>query len=141
MKVARYEQVPAESPEEAQLPSTLKSPSIISSYSTSTIVIVALCATFLTLVLATVAPQSVFSLPMNSIQAVNHVSSHFCKDHLGGVASESKTCSNIGIDILRQGGNAADSVRYTRLRPFPSETDNVIDDCHDALRRSDCRGS
>ena len=28
----------------------------------------------------------------------------------GAVASESKICSNIGIDLLQQGGNAADAV-------------------------------
>ena len=30
--------------------------------------------------------------------------------HLGAVASESSVCSNIGIDILKEGGNAADAV-------------------------------
>ena len=30
--------------------------------------------------------------------------------HLGAVASESSVCSNIGIDILKKGGNAADAV-------------------------------
>ena len=29
----------------------------------------------------------------------------------GGVASESSVCSQIGIDLLKQGGNAADAVR------------------------------
>jgi hypothetical protein len=31
-------------------------------------------------------------------------------DHLGAVASESEICSNIGIDLLKGGGNAADAV-------------------------------
>lgn len=31
-------------------------------------------------------------------------------DTLGAVASESSICSNIGIDILKEGGNAADAV-------------------------------
>jgi gamma-glutamyltranspeptidase/glutathione hydrolase len=31
-------------------------------------------------------------------------------DKLGAVASESSICSNIGINILKQGGNAADSL-------------------------------
>jgi len=31
-------------------------------------------------------------------------------DKLGAVASESSVCSKIGIDILKQGGNAADAV-------------------------------
>lgn len=29
---------------------------------------------------------------------------------LGAVASESEICSNIGIELLKQGGNAADAV-------------------------------
>ncbi|KAK5002848.1 hypothetical protein LTR60_006983, partial [Cryomyces antarcticus] len=31
-------------------------------------------------------------------------------DKLGAVASESSICSNIGIDLLRSGGNAADAL-------------------------------
>lgn len=34
-------------------------------------------------------------------------------DKLGAVASESSICSNIGIDILKKGGNAADSLVAT----------------------------
>ncbi len=33
------------------------------------------------------------------------------QDKLGAVASESSICSNIGIDLLKAGGNAADAVR------------------------------
>lgn len=33
-------------------------------------------------------------------------------DHLGAVASESEICSNIGIELLKAGGNAADAVSY-----------------------------
>lgn len=36
-------------------------------------------------------------------------------DKLGAVASESSICSNIGIDILKKGGNAADSLVATVL--------------------------
>lgn len=32
-------------------------------------------------------------------------------DKLGAVASESATCSKVGIDLLKEGGNAADAVR------------------------------
>jgi hypothetical protein len=35
------------------------------------------------------------------------------KDKLGAVASESITCSNIGIDVLKGGGNAADAMVAT----------------------------
>jgi hypothetical protein len=41
-------------------------------------------------------------------------------DHLGAVASESSVCSNIGIDILKEGGNAADAV--CRSPPHPLAT-------------------
>lgn len=34
-------------------------------------------------------------------------------DKLGAVASESSICSNIGTDILKEGGNAADSLIAT----------------------------
>lgn len=36
-------------------------------------------------------------------------------DKLGAVASESSVCSNIGIDLLGKGGNAADAVRSLLL--------------------------
>lgn len=39
------------------------------------------------------------------------------QDKLGAVASESSICSNIGIDLLKVGGNAADAVR-NMLRPL-----------------------
>ena len=32
-------------------------------------------------------------------------------DRLGAVASENRVCSQIGIDLLKAGGNAADAVR------------------------------
>lgn len=35
------------------------------------------------------------------------------EDKLGAVASESSICSNIGTDILKEGGNAADSLIAT----------------------------
>ncbi|KAK4941332.1 hypothetical protein LTR10_018742 [Elasticomyces elasticus] len=34
----------------------------------------------------------------------------YAPGHLGAVASESSICSNIGIDLLQQGGNAADAL-------------------------------
>ena len=33
-------------------------------------------------------------------------------DRLGAVASENSVCSQIGIDLLKGGGNAADAVRH-----------------------------
>jgi gamma-glutamyltranspeptidase len=44
-------------------------------------------------------------------QAVAHPNSHNSTDAKhGAVASEAAVCSQIGIDILKKGGNAADSV-------------------------------
>ena len=34
---------------------------------------------------------------------------------LGAVASESKECSKIGVDILKAGGNAADAIIATQF--------------------------
>jgi len=34
------------------------------------------------------------------------------QDRLGAVASESNICSQIGIDLLKKGGNAADAVGF-----------------------------
>lgn len=34
-------------------------------------------------------------------------------DRLGAVASENRVCSQIGIDLLKAGGNAADAVRIS----------------------------
>lgn len=38
------------------------------------------------------------------------------KDKRGAVASESSVCSNIGIGLIKDGGNAADAVSLTILR-------------------------
>ena len=37
-------------------------------------------------------------------------------DKNGAVASESKTCSQIGIDLMKAGGNAADAVGFSSLQ-------------------------
>ena len=41
---------------------------------------------------------------------------HRHQAHLGGVASESSVCSQIGIDLLKMGGNAADAVSGYRAQ-------------------------
>ena len=52
---------------------------------------------------------------------VSELQERYLPDHHGAVASESSICSNIGIDLLKQGGNAADAVgtqvmsKHTRL--------------------------
>lgn len=45
-------------------------------------------------------PQALLGL---QVQQPNH-------DRLGAVASENRVCSQIGIDLLEAGGNAADAV-------------------------------
>ncbi|KIW30662.1 gamma-glutamyltransferase [Cladophialophora immunda] len=39
-----------------------------------------------------------------------HIRQQYAPDSMGAVASESSVCSDIGIDLLRQGGNAADAL-------------------------------
>ena len=41
-------------------------------------------------------------------------------DRLGAVASENRECSQIGIDLLKAGGNAADAVRLSLRQPYSS---------------------
>ena len=44
-------------------------------------------------------------------QALLNLQAHNTKhDRLGAVASENRVCSQIGIDLLEAGGNAADAV-------------------------------
>lgn len=44
---------------------------------------------------------------------LHYARQQYAPGHLGAVASESSICSNIGIDLLRQGGNAADAVSHS----------------------------
>ena len=67
-----------------------------------------LCSLFITIavlpvqyVLASVLPEQPFPRSSQS----------YIRDHLGAVASQSSLCSQIGIDLLKNGGNAADAVR------------------------------
>jgi hypothetical protein len=48
-------------------------------------------------------------------QAVSSWESHNLEDNNGAVASESEVCSNIGIDLPKRGGNAADALVGTVL--------------------------
>jgi gamma-glutamyltranspeptidase len=45
-----------------------------------------------------------------ALSAVSARPEHHNDAKLGAVASEAATCSKIGIEILKQGGNAADAV-------------------------------
>lgn len=44
------------------------------------------------------------------LDARGHGEDHDC-DKLGAVASESAVCSEIGVELIEKGGNAADAVR------------------------------
>jgi gamma-glutamyltranspeptidase/glutathione hydrolase len=51
------------------------------------------------------------ALFLQSVSGLNHEE----KDDNGAVASESKVCSDIGISLLKHGGNAADALVGTVL--------------------------
>jgi gamma-glutamyltranspeptidase / glutathione hydrolase len=57
-------------------------------------------------------------LPRQSLPRTNPHGSF--QDQLGAVASESNICSQIGIDLLKKGGNAADAVGYSKPSFFRS---------------------
>ena len=67
------------------------------------------------LLLPCLAPlASALSLAPSSLDTRGH---HSNSDRKGAVASESSICSQIGIDLLRDGGNAADAVRFRLYSP------------------------
>jgi hypothetical protein len=60
------------------------------------------------------------------------------QDRLGAVASESNICSQIGIDLLKKGGNAADAVGFPSKSFFLSiRIDAMIARWDGLLRWSD----
>ena len=50
----------------------------------------------------------------------NGVKQHEEHDTKGAVASESSVCSRIGVDLIKQGGSAADAVRLPYVTQNPS---------------------
>jgi gamma-glutamyltranspeptidase / glutathione hydrolase len=46
----------------------------------------------------------------NPLPKAGNYGPQYAPGHLGAVASESSICSQIGIDLLKKGGNAADAV-------------------------------
>jgi gamma-glutamyltranspeptidase/glutathione hydrolase len=68
------------------------------------------------LLLAALSTASALIIPPHSgaeqrpLLDSSHGSQKHLQDHLGAVASESSICSQIGIDLLREGGNAADAL-------------------------------
>jgi gamma-glutamyltranspeptidase/glutathione hydrolase len=57
--------------------------------------------------------QLSFASPGKYPPSYKHHSSDGGHDQLGAVASESSICSSIGTDVLKEGGNAADSMIAT----------------------------
>lgn len=68
------------------------------------------------LILTALNSVSALSLPPRSdtqqqpLLTLEHGSQKHLQDHLGAVASENGICSQIGIDLLKEGGNAADAL-------------------------------
>ena len=68
------------------------------------------------LALALVLGQSALSLAPRASGYKRSSDQHELKDKLGAVASESSLCSKIGVDLIKDGGNAADAVCLEELR-------------------------
>ena len=62
---------------------------------------------FSTIVCASLVSQVALA---NPLPKAGNYAPQYAPGHLGAVASESSICSEIGIDLLKQGGNAADAV-------------------------------
>ena len=73
------------------------------------------------LALALVLGQSAFS---SSSPYKRSSDQYELKDRLGAVASESSVCSKIGVDLIKDGGNAADAVCLKELRKSHSKLAN-----------------
>ena len=54
--------------------------------------------------------MAAFALAATQIALSNLAPQKYGNGKLGAVASESKICSQIGINLLKSGGNAADAV-------------------------------
>ena len=58
------------------------------------------------------ALMAAFALAATQIALSNLAPQKYGDSKLGAVASESKICSQIGIDLLKSGGNSADAVSH-----------------------------
>ena len=76
------------------------------------------------LALALVLSQSAFSWTAPSSAYKRSSDQHELKDRLGAVASESSVCSKIGVDLIKDGGNAADAVCLKELSKSHSKLAN-----------------
>lgn len=73
-----------------------------------------LCTFLITIAVLLVPWQHVLADPFPGQPTLRDDSKDYLQDQLGAVASESDICSQIGIDLLNEGGNAADAVRCSR---------------------------
>ena len=71
--------------------------------------IILLCASWSVVLNPTVRGHSIVQLNARGHSNVSDPG----HDKLGAVASESAVCSRIGVDLIENGGNAADAVRDT----------------------------
>ena len=79
----------------------------LSAASRTLVTMLALWSSLSTIVCAGLVSQITLA---NPLPKADDYSPHYAPDRLGAVASESSICSNIGIELLKQGGNAADAV-------------------------------
>ncbi len=73
-----------------------------------------LCTFLITLAVFLLSWRHVLANPLPERPSRRDDSQNYLQDQLGAVASESDICSQIGIDLLNEGGNAADAVRFSR---------------------------
>ena len=77
-------------------------------------------------IICTWALMAVFALATTQIALSNLTPQRFGDGRLGAVASECKVCSQVGIDLLRAGGNAADAVSFFRTeKALANRTDSL----------------
>jgi hypothetical protein len=70
----------------------------------------AIMLSFVQAVVALAATSLLHQVAAGPAGLPNKLHQRYAPDHLGAVASESSVCSEIGIDLLKAGGNAADAV-------------------------------
>ena len=81
--------------------------SLLSAQSSTSIRYSIIMLSLLQLACALVVPPLLQQAGANPVPAVHQ---SYAPGHRGAVASESKICTDIGIELLQQGGNAADAV-------------------------------
>ena len=89
-------------------------PQLLKSSRSRSVFIIAMWSMILATFLA-IAGRVVYATPLELGYALEGPPDGVLQDHRGAVATENSICSNIGIDILKEGGNAADSMLASML--------------------------